>query len=92
MQFPPDVTKPINESLFDMHVDVFQLHTKREFSRRDFLSDPVQLVDQSGALLAGYQTHVRQHVRMGDRADDIVSVQPLIEADAFGKSVHTLVG
>jgi len=87
MQLAACVAESADQFLLDMHVDVFQFHMVLEPPVLDLLSDRQQRgLDQPG-LGWRDQAHGGQHLGMGDRADDVVRVQPPVKADALGKTL-----
>ena len=52
MQLPSHIAQPVDERLFDVHVDVLQLHTQRELPGGNLLTDRVERRDQLLAFVA----------------------------------------
>ena len=92
MEFPSDVTEPIDQRGFDVHMDVFEFQLERELAPLQFHLNLAQCRHDLVMLLSCYQPNVLQHLGMGDRALDIMSVESVIEPDTFGKPDDTFVG
>jgi hypothetical protein len=91
MQFAAHVTKPVNQCLLDVHVDVFQLNLEGQLPTLDYSSYLLERLHNLVTFLAGEDTDFREHLGVGDRALDIMLGEPIIEADALGKSVNAAI-
>lgn len=92
VQFAAGVANPINQGLFDMHVDVFELEPHRQFAAIQFTSNGFQSVLDEFEFLVRQQIHVAKHVRVGDRSANVVLVQPRVKTDAFGVCFQSAIG
>jgi len=86
VQLATDVAEPADQFLLDVHVDVFQLHMVLESPLFDLQTNGLQSRFDQPSLGFRNQAHRRQHLGMGNRSGNILRVQPLIKADAFGKA------
>ena len=92
MEFSAHVADPIHQRPLDVHVDVFQFRAEQELALLDFLADFAQGLLNLSALVGGDQSDFGQHLGVGDRAFDIMRIEPAIEAHAFGELLHAAVG
>ena len=92
VQLAADIAQALDERLLDVHVDVFELGLERKFSRFDFFADGCQRFADLVALCVAEQADLGQHLGMGDRAGDVVRVEAMVEADAFGEAFDAAIG
>ena len=57
----------------------------------DFLADLLQAGDDLVAFVVGQHADLGEHVGVGDRAADVVGVEPAVEAHAFGELLDAAV-
>ena len=91
VELAADVADAVDEGPLDVHVDVFQLLAELELAGGDFVADLLQAGDDLVPLVVGEDAHFGEHVGVGDRAADIVGVEPAVEAHAFGELLDTAV-
>ena len=86
-------TSPIRsiERPLDVHVDVFQLLAELELAGGDLVADLLQAGDDLVPLVVGEHADLGEHVGVGDRAADVVGVEPAVEAHAFGELLDAAV-
>src|SRR6185436_5327921 len=82
---------PVDQSPFDVHVDVFQLDRELELALLNLLADILQGLHNLLALVLGQQPNFSEHLGMSDRTLDVVRIKAAIEADALGKPLHATV-
>ena len=63
-----------------------------ELAGGDLLADLLQAGDDLVPLVVGEQADLGEHVGVGDRAADVVGVEPAVEAHAFGELLDAAVG
>jgi hypothetical protein len=86
-----DVSERIDQGLLDVHVDVFEFDAKRELLAIDSVFDDQEFLFDLGELWIGQDPLFGQHPRMGDRAANIVLVEPVVEGNAFAESSQRLI-
>ena len=72
------------EALFDVHMDVFELRAPGKSAGFDLLADAAKPVDDEIGLAGGDDSLSGKHPRVGDRAGDILSVEPTVVVDGDG--------
>ena len=92
MQLAANIAQAIDKRLFDVHVNVFKLGPEREFAGFDLASDCLQLLADLLAFTVGDQADFGQHLCVGDRSLNIVGIEAVVEADAFGETFDAAVG
>ena len=92
MKFTPHIANPVDQCLFDMHVDIFQLNPHRQPIGVQLGLDLLQSVSNL-VLLVWNRSGRRstEHLRMGDGSTNILSIKTSIEANAFGILLQSLV-
>ena len=91
VELAADVADPLDQRPLDVHVDVFQLLAELEAAGGDFVADLLQAGDDLVALVVGQDADLGEHVGVGDRAADVVGVEPAVEAHAFGELLDAVV-
>ena len=91
VELAADVADAVDQRPLDVHVDVFQLVAEREVAGGDLLADLLQAGDDLVPLVVGEDADLGQHVGVGDRAADVVGVEPAVEAHAFGELLDAAV-
>ena len=74
-----------DERLFDVHVDVFQLGLELEVAGFDLRFDLLECLANLVALVSRDQADFGQHQGMSNRALDIMGIEAVVEAHAFGE-------
>ena len=92
VELAADVADAVDQGPLDVHVDVFQLLAELEAAGGDFVADLLEASDDLVPLVVGEDADFGEHVGVGDRAADIVGVEPAVEAHAFGELLDTAVG
>ena len=72
----------IRERLLNYHVDVFQLDRHRQSPGVDVVGYLEQAAPYPGELGLADQTHLAQHLGMGNRADNVVAPQLAVDVYA----------
>ncbi len=88
MEFAAGVADALNQCPLDVHVDVFELRRVGKLACFDIGFDRQQALLNRAAFFRRKQSDLGQHRGMGDRAGDVMRVEPLIKADAFGKLLN----
>jgi hypothetical protein len=91
MQLATYIAKRIDQSLLDMHMDVFELDSKGDFAPLDLILDFQKLVFDLTKLFVGKDTLFGKHPSMSDRASNVLFVEPMIKRDAFAESSEGLI-
>jgi hypothetical protein len=86
VQFATYISKRFDQSLLDMHVDVFELDSKGDLAPLDLALYFQKLVLDLKKLVVGQDTLFGKHSSMSDRASNILFVEPMIKRDAFAES------
>src|SRR5262249_981831 len=81
VQLAADVGQALDESMFDVRVDVFQLAGERKLATRDFAGDVIQRGDNPLRLVGTQEADFGEHPRVRLAGGDVVAIQPLIDAD-----------
>ena len=92
VQLAAHVADAVDQRPLDVHVDVFQFDAEREAALLDFLADLAQGLLNLQALVGRNQPDLGQHLGVGDRALDVLRIEPAVEAHAFGELLHATVG
>jgi hypothetical protein len=92
MKFSTYIAEPIDQRLFDVHVDVFQLDAHLKATVVELSPYLLQCSLDLLLLVRRDEANRRQHPRMGDRALDVLTVKAVIEADALGELLNPAVG
>ena len=92
MELPADVADPLDQRPLDVHVDVFELDRELEAALLDFLADLGQGLLNLAALVGGQQADLGEHLGVGDRAGDVLRIEPPVEAHALGELLDAAVG
>ena len=91
MQLSPNISELINQFLFDVHVDIFERYRSGKFAVIDRLLNFQQRRFDAGSFVAGEYTHVSKHIGMSNGALNVVRIQTLVEAHAFGELLNTFI-
>ena len=92
MQLPAQIARAGNQCLLDVHVDVFELSTELKAAFVDLAADGLEVGGDLVGFRRAQQAHIGQHAGMGCGAQNIVPVEPAIEANAFGELLDPAVG
>ena len=92
VEFPAGVAQPSRQRRLDVEMDVFLRHGVFEPAGVDLTTNLLKHVRDRIGLLHRHQTAVGQHLRMGDRAVDVIVGQPPVERHALGEELDPLVG
>ena len=92
VQFAADRADPLGQSLFDIHVDIFQRNFKREIACFDICQDRLQTTQDLLCLSLGDDAALAEHPGMRHTAEDILSIHSLVKRNGGGKLLHTRVG
>ena len=91
VELAADVADAVDERPLDVHVDVFELLAEGEVAGGDFLADLLQAGDDLVPFVVGEDADLGEHVGVGDRAADVLGVEPAVEAHAFGELLDAAV-
>ena len=93
VELPADVAQAVDQGRLDVHVDVLALEDERESfrprSRPGFRTGPRTICWHSSG---SEQTDVREHLRVRDRAPDVVLEEPTVKGDRFAELFDATVG
>jgi hypothetical protein len=92
MQFLAGLANALDQSRLDVHVDVLEGNRPGEVALIDVREDAFQAIDNPPAFRVTYDASMRQHARMGNRAGDVVPVEPVVEADRGGECLDEGIG
>ena len=81
MELLADITDALSQLLLDEHMDVLGVHIDAELARGDVLEDPQQLVTEGIGFLTLDDTLLREHLRVRDRAGDILLIHTAVKTD-----------
>ena len=91
VELAADVADPLDERPLDVHVDVFELVAELESAAGDLVVDLLEAGHDLVSLVVGQDADLGEHVGVGDRAADVLRIEPAIEAHAFGELLDTAV-
>ena len=91
VELAADVADAVDERPLDVHVDVFQFLAERECAGGDLVLDLLQAGDNLMSLVVGKDPDLGEHQSVGDRAADVVRVEPVVEGHALGELLDTAV-
>jgi hypothetical protein len=91
MQLPPHIAQALNQRLFNVHVNVFQLGPELKFPGLNLTANRLQRLADLLTFAVADQSNLRQHLGMRNRASDIVRIEPVIKADTLRKPLHTAI-
>ena len=92
VQLPPDITQPLGEPAFDVHVDVFQVLAELHLAALNLAADLLEFLDDLVAFGFRNQPDLREHPRVSLRAGDVAIRQPRIKTDRLGEFLNPLIG
>ena len=72
-------------------MDVFEVHGKIKVACVDFLFNGEEAVDDGVAVFFGEDADFFEHLRMGNRAVDVLVVHPLVKVDGGLEFIDHLV-
>ena len=81
MELFADVADTRGEDFFDKHMDVLGVLIDLELAGRDIIEYLSERVAQGFRFICGDDTLFCEHLRMGDRARDILLVHTAVKAD-----------
>src|SRR5260370_3083602 len=87
MEFAPRLANHGNQSAWDCEMNILGRDIELEASGCDFGLDLLESFDNRAQLSCLYQADLREHLRVCDRAADIVTVEPSIEGQRRGEGL-----
>ena len=91
MEASPRLADRIGQTLFNIHVNVFEAHVKKESAAINLLFYLFQPGNNTIAILRRKDPAFFQHHRVRDTARDILAIHPLIKTDGRLKLVNHLI-
>ena len=91
MEFPAHVADPLHQGRLDVHVDIFEFGTELEPILLNFLADFLQRLLNLLAFVGRNQADLGEHLGVGDRALNILRIEPAVEAHALGELLDAAV-
>jgi hypothetical protein len=88
MQFAAHVPQAVDQRLLDVHVHIFQFLPQGKLAPIHLAADDLQRRLDLPAFVVRQDADLGQHLRMGDGAPNIVGIESVVEADAFGECFH----
>ena len=92
VELPPGIAEPRRQFRLDVQMDIVLRRGERERARGDLLPDRFERLRNRGGLRGRHQAAGGEHLRMGDRAVDVVVGEPPVERHALRKCLHAFVG
>jgi hypothetical protein len=92
VQLTADIANSVNQRVFDVHVDVFELDAELKSTLLNFLAYLFEGLHNFLALIIGDKPHFGEHLRVGRGALNIVRIKAAIEAYAFAELGDARVG
>ena len=92
MQLAAGIAQPVDQRLFEVHVDVLQLDPLRDLAVGPLGFDLAKGVADLREFVAGDEVDGGQHLGVGDRPADVLARHPAVERDAFGETFQPPVG
>src|SRR5262249_46103099 len=92
VQLAADVAEALDESAFDMGVDVFELDREGELAAINLSGDVVEGGDDLVRLVRREEADLGEHAGVGLTGADVVAVQAVVEADGLGERLDAVVG
>ena len=86
------VAQAVDERGLDVHVDVFTLEDERKIPTFDLGPDFGQPSHNLLAFIGGEQTHLSEHLGVGDRPLDVVLEEPTVKGDRLTEQFDPAVG
>jgi hypothetical protein len=88
MDFCADLPNQLDEAVFNVHMDVFQLVSKREAPYLDFLTHLIETAKEGLCVLGGNDVLPGQHPDVGTRSLDIPTGQSLVELNRTCETLY----
>ena len=91
VQFATGIAKLVDQGLFDIHVNIFELCFQFKASFVELRFDLAEGGHDLLAFVGADDFLIGKHLRVGDAAGNVLRVETLVEADAFGEAFNAAI-
>jgi len=92
VQLAAHVAEALDEGVFDVRVNIFELDRERKVAAIDFARNIVEGGADSPGFVSAEEADLRQHAGMSLAGDHVLTVEAAVEADRLGEGFDAVVG